>query len=378
MCAIEAGKRGRSVCVIEHAEKIGKKILISGGGRCNFTNLTAGPHAFISENEHFAKSALSRYTQEDFIALVKKHGIEFYEKTLGQLFCKGSAREIVGMLEEECKSVGVKIFCNCSVQRVERVEGGGEFVVTTNRGMFSAQSLVVATGGISIPKMGATGFGYELAEQFGLGVTERRAGLVPFIGDGEFLKEYADLSGIAMEAVVTCGGVSFRENVLIKHGGLSGPAILQISSYWKPGQAIYLNLLPDLEIGALIAERKLENDRIEVKTLLAEHLPKRFVERVFEKLLVNKPLKQLNTRDIKTISEFFHSWHLIPASTEGTRSAEVTVGGVDTDELSSKTFESKKVPGLYFIGEVIDVTGWLGGYNFQWAWSSGFCCGQFC
>ncbi|MEZ4752942.1 MAG: NAD(P)/FAD-dependent oxidoreductase [Bdellovibrionota bacterium] len=374
MCAIEAGKRGRKTLLIEHCKKVGKKILISGGGRCNFTNLNAGPEAYQSENPHFFKSALSRYTQHDFIELVRKYEIKFYEKTLGQLFCEESAREIVGMLVEECNRANVQIRRECSVETVSKT---GEFTLITNQGEFTCESLVIATGGISIPKMGATGFGYDIATQFGLELTRRQAGLVPFVFDKKYLENFKDLSGISIDAEVSCNNISFRENILITHKGVSGPAILQISSYWNQGDTVSINLLPEMNLEEFIKIEKSQNAEPEIKTLLSNFLPRRFVQRIFELWLESKPLKQLSPKEIVKIANFFHNWEIKPAETEGYRTAEVTLGGVSTDELSSKTFETKKVPGLYFIGEVVDVTGWLGGYNFQWAWASGFCCGSY-
>ncbi len=374
MCAIEAGKRGRKVVVLEKAEKVGQKILISGGGRCNFTNIGAGPHSYVSANEHFCKSALARYTPDDFLALVKKHDIEFYEKKLGQLFCKDSARQIVGMLQKECKEAGVKIICNVSVEAVSKSE---KYAIETDQGSFVCDSLVMASGGLSIPKMGSTGFAYEVAKQFGLKVTETRAGLVPFVFDPAYLKHFEELAGLSIDSEVTCNGVTFRENILITHRGISGPAVLQISSYWHEGDSVTINLLPDLDVGELIENERSQNGRMELKTLISRYLPNRFVDRVFDVWLVSKPLAQLSKEDISKTSQFLHSWTIKPSGTEGYRTAEVTVGGVDTDEISSKTFEAKKSPGLYFIGEALDVTGWLGGYNFQWAWASGWCAGQF-
>ena len=373
MCAIEAGKRGRSVLVLEKAEKIGQKILISGGGRCNFTNIGAGPHSYVSGNEHFCKSAFARYTPDHFIGLVKKHGIEFYEKKLGQLFCKESARQIVSMLQKESQDVGVKIICNVEVQRVSKSE---QFEISTEKGNFEGESLVIATGGLSIPKMGSTGFAYEVAEQFGIEVTDTRAGLVPFVFDPNSLQKLADLSGLSFDSEVSCNGTSFRENILITHRGISGPAILQISSYWREGDAVSINLLPGNNLHDLIIEERDRNGRLELRSLVSRYLPNRFVDRIFEIWLTNKPLAQLTKEDIQKAVEFLHSWQVKPVSTEGYRTAEVTVGGIDTKELSSKTFETKKQPGLYFIGEAVDVTGWLGGYNFQWAWASGWCAGQ--
>lgn len=374
MCAIEAGKRSRKVLVLEKAEKVGQKILISGGGRCNFTNIGAGPHSYVSSNEHFCKSALARYTPEDFLALVKKHDIEFYEKKLGQLFCTDSARQIVGMLLKECKDAGVEILCNVNVEEVSRSE---KFVISTDKGDYNSDSLVMASGGLSIPKMGSTGFAYEVAKQFGLKVTETRAGLVPFVFDPTYLKHFEGLAGLSIDSEVICNGVTFRENILITHRGISGPAVLQISSYWHEGDSVTINLLPDLDVEDLITIERTQNSRMELKTLISRYLPNRFVDRVFDLWLVSKPLAQLSKEDIRKTSQFLHSWIIKPSGTEGYRTAEVTVGGVDTEEISSKTFEAKNVPGLYFIGEALDVTGWLGGYNFQWAWASGWCAGQF-
>jgi predicted Rossmann fold flavoprotein len=373
MCAIEAGKRGRSVLILEKAEKIGQKILISGGGRCNFTNIGAGPHSYVSGNEHFCKSAFARYTPENFLGLVKKHGIEFYEKKLGQLFCQDSARQIVSMLQKEANDVGVKIICNVKVEKVSKSES---FEILTDKGNFEGGSLVIATGGLSIPKMGSTGFAYEIAEQFGIEVTDTRAGLVPFVFDPNSLQKLSDLSGLSFDSEVSCNGIYFRENILITHRGISGPAILQISSYWRDGDAVSINLLPDNNLHDLIVEERERNGRLELRSLVSRHLPNRFVDRIFEIWLTNKPLAQLTKEDIQKAVEFIHSWQVKPVSTEGYRTAEVTVGGIDTKELSSKTFEAKKQPGLFFIGEAVDVTGWLGGYNFQWAWASGWCAGQ--
>lgn len=374
MCAIESGKRGRRTLVIEHCDKVGKKILISGGGRCNFTNYHAGPHAYISENVHFCKSALSRYSQFDFLNLLEQYAVEITERKHGQLFCTRSARDIVDMLLNECRLAGVEIRCNCRVKAVSKAR---RFVVETIAGQFTAQSLVIATGGVSIPKMGATDFGYRLAEQFGLQLTERRPGLVPLTFDKDYLKYFRDLSGISVDAKVSCADVSFRENILITHRGVSGPSILQISSYWRKGITVSIDLLPDDDLEQLIAARRSENGNTEVKTLISQMLPKRLVQRIFEVWLPNKQLKQLTHAEIVAIIQFFHHWEISPIATEGFRVAEVTVGGVDVNQISSKTFESKRQPGLFWIGEVLDVTGWLGGYNFQWAWASGFCAGQY-
>ena len=375
MCAIEIGKRGRAVLVIEHCAKVGKKILISGGGRCNFTNLHIGPHAYQSNNNHFSRSALSRYTQEDFIDLVEKYGIAYYEKTAGQLFCKKSSREIVDLLLRECSNVNVDIRCDCHLTNISKFDS--EFKLETTKGRYRSTSFVVASGGISIPQMGATDIGYDIAGQFHIAVTKRQAGLVPFIFSKKDLTDLDGLAGISIAAEVSCRSVKFRESILFTHRGISGPAILQISSYWQQHEPVTLNFLPDIDMSQTIHEKKGQNKNLEVKTVLTELLPKRFVNRVFQVWLRNKPLKQLTTKDISDIASFFHHWQIIPVGTEGYRKAEVTLGGIDTDEISSKTFECKRVPGLFFIGEVLDVTGWLGGYNFQWAWSSGFCAGHY-
>ena len=376
MCAIEAGKRGRKVLLLEHAEKIGKKILISGGGRCNFTNLDVKPENFISNNPHFSKSALARYTPQDFISLIEKHGIKYHEKKLGQLFCDGSAKEIVQMLQKECEDAGVGIKVNCTIDKIERINVSQSsetaFRVTSNLGVFTSESLVVATGGISIPQMGATDFGYRLAKQLGLKLTKTVPGLVPFtLNEGS----YSELSGLSIDSIVTCNNASFRENILFTHKGLSGPAILQISNYWNEGDEITIDLLPGIDLLSVINEHK--PNKTELVNVLAKFFPKRFTEKWCELNFPTKPVNRLSDKDIEMIDERLHNWKLVPKGTEGFGKAEVTKGGVDTNELSSKTMESKKVPGLYFIGEVIDVTGWLGGYNFQWAWASGYAAGQF-
>jgi predicted Rossmann fold flavoprotein len=374
MCAIEAGKRGRSVAVLERGEKVGKKILISGGGRCNFTNLECGPANFLSQNPHFAKSALARYTSRDFIAMVERHGIPYHEKTLGQLFCDRSARDIIGMLQDEYDRVGVEIFLNCDIGQVER---GELFQVQTNLATFESDSLVIATGGPSIPKMGATSFGYRVAAQFGLKLVTPYPALVPFTVSEKDRERYCDLSGLSAEVVAQTDGASFREKMLITHRGLSGPAILQISSYWKPGEEISMDLLPQVDIAGEFLARKAAGEKAEVRSVVAEHLPKRFVDRWFEWNAVSKRLPDSSMAELTETSATLHAWKLKPGGTEGYAKAEVTGGGVDTAELSSRTFEAKKVPGLYFIGEVVDVTGHLGGFNFQWAWASGYCAGQF-
>jgi predicted Rossmann fold flavoprotein len=367
-CAIEAGKRGRRVAVLERSERIGKKILISGGGRCNFTNIHCRPENFISANEHFAKSALSRYTAADFIALVEKHGIAYHEKTLGQLFCDRSAQLITDMLEAECHAAGVQIFLDCRIREVRRQT---PFIVRTEAEEFHAPALVVATGGLSIPKMGATAFGYDLARQFGLNIVTTKPGLVPLLLGGKDYNLYGDLAGVSAEVIATANHHAFREKMLITHRGLSGPAILQISSYWDKGQSIQIDLAPGREITPAIRGAKVRNMAAARSAFLGV-LPKRFAEHWLEE---NKPASWTNEA-LTNLEKRIHRWPLTPAGTEGYEKAEVTAGGIDTDELSSKTMESKKVPGLFFIGEVVDVTGHLGGFNFQWAWASGAAAGR--
>jgi predicted Rossmann fold flavoprotein len=378
MCAIEAGKRGRRVAVLERAERIGKKILISGGGRCNFTNLHCRPENFISANPHFAKSALARYTPADFIALVEKHGIAYHEKTLGQLFCDGPAQQIVAMLEAECRGAGVRIQTNVNVEQVskivsvERVSKEDGFLLSAAEDEFHAESLVAATGGLSIPKMGATGFGYDLARQFGLKIIEPRAALVPFTFNQNDAAHFCDLAGVSAEVVASIGAQSFREKMLITHRGLSGPAILQISSYWKPGQPVSLDLAPERELTTELRDPKARRDLPSAKAAFRNALPNRLAERWLDVY----PPQGWSNHSLDELERLVHNWQITPAGTEGYAKAEVTAGGVDTDELSAKTMESRKVPGLFFIGEVVDVTGHLGGFNFQWAWASGFSAGQ--
>ena len=369
MCAIEAGKRGRRVAVLEHADRLGKKILISGGGRCNFTNIHCRPENFISSNPHFAKSALARYTPADFIALVEKHRIRYHEKTFGQLFCDGSAREIVDMLVEECRAAQVDIFLNAGVREVTRSD---EFQVRAATTEFRASALVVATGGLSIPKIGATSFGYDLARQFGLKIREPRPGLVPLTLNQPDRAAYCDLSGVAAEVLASCDGHEFREKMLITHRGVSGPAILQISSYWQSPEAICIDLAPEREVTAVFREARLPRNATTLRSELRKILPARLADRWLE---MHAPRAWTNTA-LTDFEQQLHAWKIHPASSEGFGKAEVTVGGIDTDELSAKTMESRRVPGLSFIGEVVDVTGHLGGFNFQWAWASGAAAGR--
>jgi len=375
MCAIEAGKRGRKVIVLDHANKPGKKILMSGGGRCNFTNMDIRADNYISHNPHFCKSALSRYTQWDFIALVNAYHVPYHERDLGKLFCDDSAKDILNMLLAECEKVNVNIRLNCKVDNVEKKESGN-FLIHTSSGRFETTSLVVASGGLSIPKMCASPLGYRIAEQFGHHIWPTSPGLVPFTLQPHDKALLEDLSGISVESLVSNTRIQFKENILFTHRGLSGPAILQISSYWRPGESISINLLPDIDVVALLKARQAKQPNLKLKTVLSEILPKRVVTALLESALLDKPLQELSGMRINEIAQRLQHWQLKPNATEGYRTAEVTLGGVDCDELSSKTMESSKVAGLYFIGEVVDVTGWLGGYNFQWAWSSGWCAGQ--
>jgi predicted Rossmann fold flavoprotein len=368
LCAVEAGKRGRRVAVLERADRIGKKILISGGGRCNFTNLHCRPENFISANEHFAKSALARYTPSDFIALVEKHHISYHEKTLGQLFCDRSAQDITNMLEAECREAGAQVFLNITIQEVQHTT---EFVVRTDSAEFRAPVLVIATGGLSISKIGATAEGYDLARQFGLNIVKTRPALVPLVLTKKEQSLYCDLAGVSASVVVTADHQSFREQMLFTHRGLSGPAILQISSYWERGRPLRVDLAPGREVVSYIRDAKARNLAAARAAFLGV-LPKRFAERWLE---LHAPQSWTN-QDLEWLERDLHEWILVPADTEGYEKAEVTAGGVDTDELSSKTMESRKVRGLFFIGEVVDVTGHLGGFNFQWAWASGAAAGR--
>ena len=373
MCALTAGARGRRVLLIDHADEAGKKILISGGGRCNFTNLDVAPDRFLSENPHFVKSALKRYTQRDFIALVEKHGIAYHEKTLGQLFCDGSAREILAMLLAECAAAHVELRLGTRVTAVEKPD---RFRLTTARGPVEATGLVLATGGLSIPKMGATGFAHDIARQFGLKLVAPRPALVPFTVGPEDLSVMQPLAGVAVEAVTGRDKRRFREAILFTHRGLSGPAILQISSYWRPGEEILLDLAPDRDVASHLIERKRTRPKAELKTVLAELLPARLAQKLVETRLPNQPMATFQDKALARVAEQLKRWAVTPAGTEGYAKAEVTAGGIDTDDLSSQTMGARHVPGLFAIGEAVDVTGWLGGYNFQWAWSSGWCAGQ--
>ncbi|WP_075186334.1 NAD(P)/FAD-dependent oxidoreductase [Teredinibacter haidensis] len=374
MCAATAGKRGRTVLLLDHANKPGKKILMSGGGRCNFTNMDISPENYLSQNPHFCKSALSRYTQWHFIELVNEHNIAYHDKGEGQLFCDNKASDILNMLLSECEQAGVTIQTHCDIVNVQKKEN--HFFIESSRGEFGCASLVVAAGGLSIPTMGATGFGFQIAEQFGLETLERTASLVPFTLSGHWQELSAALSGVSVRAKVESSQTSFTDELLFTHRGLSGPVVLQISNYWNLGESICLDFLPGESLSGLIIEWKKNSGKQELKTLLSKYLPKRFVQSWLEQKVGNKPVAEFSNEEIEQLHQHFHQWRITPSGTEGYRTAEVTRGGVDTDEISSKTFESKKVKGLYFIGEVLDVTGWLGGYNFQWAWASGWCAGE--
>ena len=374
MCASTAGRRGLRVLVVEHANRVGKKILMSGGGRCNFTNTGAGPSNYLSTNPHFCKSALARYTPSDFVALVDRHRIAWHEKELGQLFCDESSKLIVRMLLAECADAGVRIETGCAIERVRHRDAG--FHLDTRAGVFGAPALVVASGGLSIPSMGASGFGYELARQFGHRVLPTRAGLVPLTLSGKHQERLAELAGVALPVEARCNGAAFRNFMLLTHRGVSGPAILQVSSYWQPGDDLRLDLLPGEDAQAWLLAQRAERPGAELRSALADRMPKRFAQRLCEHWLGSKPLRHYRDADLRTIADALSDWPLVASGTEGYRTAEVTLGGVDTDELSSSTMQSRRVPGLYFIGEVVDVTGWLGGYNFQGAWASGHACGH--
>ncbi|WP_422466883.1 NAD(P)/FAD-dependent oxidoreductase [Endozoicomonas sp. ALC013] len=384
MCALTAGDRGRKVLVIDHANKIGKKILISGGGRCNYTNMYAEPANYLSQNPHFCKSALARYTQWDFQALVDKHQIPWHEKTLGQLFCNQQSSDIVEMLVEECRKSGVATRLKTALHHVKPLDDEEGFTLDTTLGEIRCTSLVVATGGLSFPTMGASGLGYELAEQFGHHLIERVPGLVPFTMDKQWLAHFIELSGVSADVIASCNGQSFRENVLFTHRGLSGPAILQISSYWRPGDKVSINWLPGIAIEDWLNELREAKPRAEIRSVLSDKLTKRLTTALctygeLQKLTDSgrKPMNQFSATELLRLAENLESWVFMPAGTEGYKKAEVTLGGVATNNISSKTFESQNQPGLYFVGEVLDVTGHLGGFNFQWAWASGYCAGLY-
>ena len=376
MCAAQAAQRSRRVLLLDKAEKVGKKILISGGGRCNFTNLNVNPNAYLSQNPHFCKSALARFTAQDFITLMRGHGLTWSEKTLGQLFCEQKAPAIVEMLWVECQQAGVQLHLNTEITAISRGDDA-RFQLQTRSGTFSSQSLVIATGGPSIPRMGSTDFGIHIAKQFGLKNIPFSPALVPFTFSQDKLDGlFAGLAGLSTEVVASCGKGSFRENLLFTHRGLSGPAMLQISSYWQKGMAVEIDLLPNRDAYAWLQSVQKQRSKAELKTILGEVLPARLAQRLCETLFPNRPMGQYADKNLQAIAQQLHCWQLTPSGTEGMRTAEVCLGGVDTRELSSKTLEANKVPGLYFIGETVDVTGWLGGYNFQWAWSSGYCAGH--
>ncbi len=374
MCGLTAGQRGRRVLILDHAPKVGRKIAISGGGRCNFTNRRVEPGNYVSANPHFCTSALSRFTPSDFIRLVEKHGIAYREKEAGRLFCDDRAQRIVELLMAECRAGGVTIKTGCAVRRIVKQDG---FQVQLDSGTFAAPSLVVATGGLSYPQTGATGFGYQIAEQFGLTVIPCRPALVPLTYRPADRRRFASLAGISVTATVSSGGTTFTDALLFTHKGLSGPAILQLSSYWSPGRPVTIDLLPHLRLDEAIPRWRAGRPKAELKTLLRDHLPERLVHCFLERHGPSRPVRQLDSRDAAALGRIFHEWQLLPGGTEGYGKAEVTRGGVDTRGVSSRTFESRKVPGLYFVGEVLDVTGWLGGFNLQWAWASGHCAGLF-
>ncbi|MGD8325299.1 MAG: NAD(P)/FAD-dependent oxidoreductase [Sphingomonadales bacterium] len=374
MCAAVAGQRGRRVLLLDHAKKPGEKVRISGGGRCNFTNMHSMPANFLSQNPHFMKSALKRYRPQDFIALVERYGIAYHEKTLGQLFCDGSSQQIIDMLLQECEKAQVELKLDTHVERVEFRDD--LFQIATNRGEFSAPALVIATGGKSIPKMGATGFGYDIARQFGLNIVTPRAGLVPLTFTGEIATSLASLSGVSVDAVVTCNGARFREGLLFTHRGLSGPSILQISSYWREGDEIAVNLAPDISLFDELKAKRKSDGKKTLASHLHNYLPKRVIEFLGDNEVQKMRLADVSDKQLRGEVERFQSWKITPQGSEGYRTAEVTLGGIDTAELSSKTMESAKQKGLYFIGEVVDVTGHLGGHNFQWAWASAVAAGN--
>ena len=375
MCAAQAGYRGRNVLVLEHTRKIGRKILMSGGGRCNFTNIHNGPANFLSNNPHFCKSALSRYSAQDFIELVDRHGIDYHEKTLGQLFCNESSKEILQLLLTEADWAGVEIKTETTVEHVKALEQGG-YLLDTNKGELNCESLVIATGGLSIPNGGATSFAFDVAEQFGLKILPRSAALVPFTLQPQELEHFKPLSGISHDPVeISYGKTTFKESMLFTHRGLSGPAVLQISSYWQPGKEVSINLFPELDLLQWLKEQRDTRPKAEIKTVLSSLMTKRLVQTFCELWQIEGALGQCSNEKLQTIATQFHNWKVKPSGTEGYRTAEVTLGGIDTNEISQKTMEAKKAPGMYFIGECLDVTGHLGGHNFQWAWASGYCAG---
>jgi predicted Rossmann fold flavoprotein len=372
MCAISAGRRGRSVLVLEHAGRIGNKIRVSGGGRCNFTNINLDHENYFSVNPHFCRSALSRFTPQDFVGMLGRHGIAYYEKEEGQLFCKESSSAITNMLRKECDEAGAEIVLNCRIRNVKKDSG---FVISSDHGTFGSESLVIATGGLSYPELGATDMGYGIARQFGLGVTELKPALVPLTFNPKDIAFFRELSGLSVEALVSAGRRKFRGSVLFTHRGLSGPAILQVSSCWKQGDPIQLDLFPDTDIYGLFMAKK--QSRMEMRNFLSLYLPRRLAQKWCDLYVPSRPLCHFGERELKEAAQRLHSWEIVPRGTEGYKRAEVTLGGVDTDELSSKTMEAKRVRGLYFAGEVIDVTGQLGGYNLHWAWASGYVAGQY-
>jgi predicted Rossmann fold flavoprotein len=376
MCAIEAGKRGRSVVVLDSAKKAGNKIRMAGGGKCNFTNLDVGPEHFLCGNPHFVKSALSRYTQWDFIAMVQRHGIAFHQRDHGQLFCDHSSQDILDMLRAECDLAGVAIRLRCPVTAYTR-RADHHFVVTTERGSLHCQSLVIATGGLSIPTMGASPYGYQVAEHFGLAVVPTSAGLVPLTLHPADKERFSPLTGIAVPATLSCNGASFTENLLFTHRGLSGPAVLQISNYWYPGDTVTIDWLPGNDLGEFLHQLRQQRPKLSLKNAVAQLLPERLATTLVPEALAARQLAQLARTDLDDLAQRFHHFAIKPNGTEGYRTAEVTRGGVDVDGVSSKTFAAIQVPGLFFIGEVLDVSGWLGGYNLQWAWASGWCAGQY-
>lgn len=373
MCAIEAGKRGRTVVVLERNSAVAEKIRISGGGRCNFTNLLADHSNYLSHNPHFCKSAMSRFTTADMIAMVANHGIRYHEKKLGQLFCDTSSKEIIDLLRKECSSAGVTVMTGCEISDITKEEG---FRITSNLETVESASLVIATGGLSVPQLGATNFGYRIARQFGLNVTPLTPGLVPLVVPSPDFERFKELAGVSIDVIAKCGGHEFRENMLFTHRGLSGPAILQISSYWTEGESVVLDLLPD-QPGEELFDSHRETG-MEISAILATVLPKRFCDLWISQQGGSRPVNRYSRKQLNELANQLHAWSITPTGTEGFGKAEVTVGGVDTAGLSSKTMEAREIPGLYFVGEVVDVTGWLGGYNFQWAWSSGWVAGQYC